>query len=292
MSDPATPTVWRRWLADELRRLREDASKTLDEVAVVLQCSRAKVSRIELAQVGVRPLEVEAMLAFYGVSPEKRNQLVQLAEEARRKGWWWHEFRDLDQDPALKQVQFVDNETAATSIRTYQTIVFGLFQTEDYARAVLRAVRVDLPVGEVERHVALRMRRQKLLDQEELPELWVVLDEGVLHRPIGGRDTMRRQLDRLVEVADHPKVQMQILPYEVGEHAGIDGAFMILGFSDLGLGGTSDRDMILLENTLSDQYLRESTAVKRYIALFEAICKAAYGLDRSKEFIAEAGKEI
>lgn len=291
MTDPATPKVWRLWLADELRRLREDASKTLDEVADVLECSRAKVSRIELAQVGVRPLEVDAMLAFYGVSPEKRRQLVQLAREARRKGWW-HEYRDLDQESALKQVASVDYETAATWIRTYQTIVLGLFQTEDYARAVLRAVRLDLPGEEVERHVELRMRRQKLLDQDTMPRFWVVLNEESLRRPVGGRETMRRQLDRLVEVADHPKVQLQVLPYEGGEHPGMDGAFMVLGFSNLGFEGTSERDMILLENTLSDQYLREPIAVKRYLELFEAICDLSYGTDRSKEFIAEVSKEI
>jgi hypothetical protein len=250
------------------------------------------VSRIELAQVGVRPLEVEAMLDFYGVSQEKRDQLVHLAAEARRKGWWWHEFRDLDQDPGSKQVESVDYETVATSIRTYQTIVFGLFQTDDYARAILRAVRLDLSHEEIEHHVAFRMRRQRLLDQAEQPRMWVVLDEGALRRPIGGRDTMRRQLDHLVEVTDHPKVQLQILPYEAGAHAGIDGSFTILGFSESGFAETSERDMIALENAVSDQYLRESTAVSRYLARFEAICRVSYGVDRSKELIAEFGKRI
>lgn len=292
MPDPATPTVWRHWLADELRSLREDASRTLDEVAEVLQCSRAKVSRIELGQVGVRPLEVEAMLSFYGVSPEKRQQLVQFAAEARRKGWWWHEFRDLDQEPASKHMEYVDYEIAATSIQTYQTIVLGLFQTADYARAVVRAVRLDLSDDEIERHVAFRMRRQRLLDQDELPELWVVLDEGVLYRRVGGHKTMQRQLERLLEVADHPKVHLQVLPFDAGEHAGIDGGFTILGYSGLGSAGTSDRDMIVLENALSDQFLRESIAVRRYLAMFEAICQAAYGSDRSKELIAEVGKRM
>jgi len=289
--DPPTPTVWRHWLAAELRRLREAAGKTLDEVADVLECSRAKVSRIELGQVRAHPREVEAMLAFYGVGPEEREELVELARAARRKGWW-HEFRDLDQD-GLKQVAFVDNETAATSIRTYQAVVvFGLFQTKDYARAVLRAVRLDLPEQEVERHVELRMQRQKLLDSEQLPRLWVVLDEAALRRPIGGRDTMRNQLNRLAEVADHPKVKLQALPYEAGAHAGLDGAFMILGFSESGFGDVTDKDVISLENTLSDQYLREPTALKRYIALFDAIARRAYGTERTIEFIGEVSKDL
>jgi len=271
--------------------LREDAGKTLDEVAVELECSRAKVSRIELGQVRVHPREVEAMLAFYGVGSQEREELVRLAREARRKGWW-HEFRDLDQDSALKQVAFVDNETAAASIRTYQAIlVFGLFQTEEYARAVLRAVRLDLPDVEIDRHVELRMKRQKLLDQQEMPRLWVVLDEAALRRPIGGRDTMRQQLNRLVEVADHPKVKLQALPYEAGEHAGLDGAFMILGFSESG-GDITEKDMISLENTLSDQYLRELIAVRRYVSLFEAISQRAYSTERTKEFVAEVSKEF
>jgi transcriptional regulator with XRE-family HTH domain len=290
--DPPTPTVWRHWLAAELRRLREAAGKTLEEVADELECSRAKVSRIELGRVRAHPREVEAMLAFYGAGPEEREELVGLARQARRKSWW-HEFRDLDQDDELKQVAFVDNETAATSIRTYQAVVvFGLFQTEDYARAVLRALRLDLPEREIERHVELRMRRQKLLDSQQMPSLWVVLDEAALRRPIGGRDTMRQQLNRLMEVADHPKVKLQALPYEAGEHAGLDGAFMILGFSEAGFGDVTDKDLISLENTLSDQYLREPTALRRYIALFEAIAQRAYGTERSSEFIAEISKDL
>jgi transcriptional regulator with XRE-family HTH domain len=272
--------------------LRDDAGKTLDEVAVVLECSRAKVSRIERGQVRAHPLEVEAMLVFYGVAPQERKQLVQQARDARRKGWW-HEFRDLDQDSALKQVAFVDYETAARTIRTYQiTVILGLFQTEDYARAALRAVRLDLPNEEVDRHVELRMRRQKLLGQEEMPSLWAVIDEAALRRPIGGRDTMRHQLNHLAEVADHPKVKLQALPYEAGEHAGLDGAFTILGFSESGFGDITDKDLISLENILSDQYLREPIAVRRYVALFERISQRAYGTERTKEFIEEISKEL
>jgi hypothetical protein len=272
--------------------LREDSSKTLDEVAKVLECSRAKVSRIELAQVGVHPRDVETMLTFYGVDSDVRAELVRLAREARLKGWWWHEFRDLDDDSGLKQVAFVDNETAATSIRTYQAqVVFGLFQLEPYARAVLKAIRLDLPEKEIERHVNLRMKRQDLLDQGP-PELSVVLDEGVLHRHIGGRHTMREQLKVLLEVADHPKVKLQVLPYSAGAHAGLDGSFMVLGFSELGSLGITDKDMVSLEHTLSDQYLREPSAVKRYVALFEAICQKAYGKEQSQRLIRKIVKEL
>jgi hypothetical protein len=290
--DPPTPTVSRRWLAAELRRLRENSSKTLDEVAKVLECSRAKVSRMELAQVGVHPRDVEAMLTLYGVDPEVRAELVRLAREARLKGWWWHDFRDLDDAPGLKQVAFVDNETAATSIRAYQAqVVFGLFQTEPYARAVLNAIRLDLPEEEIERHVALRMKRQELLDQGP-PELSVVLDEAVLRRHIGGRDTMRAQLKQLLRVADHPKVKLQVLPYTAGAHAGLDGSFMVLGFSELGSLGITDKDMVSLEHTLSDQYLREPSAVERYVALFEAICQGAEGTEQSRDLVRKAIREL
>jgi transcriptional regulator with XRE-family HTH domain len=290
--DPPTPTVSRRWLAAELRRLREDASKTLDEVADVLECSRAKVSRLELAQVGAHPRDVEAMLTFYGVDPDTRAELVQLAREARLKGWWWHDFRDLDEDSGLKQVAFVDNETAATFIRTYQAqVVFGLFQQEAYARAVLGAIRLDLPAKEIDRHVSLRMKRQELLDQGP-PELSVVLDEAILHRHIGGPGTMRKQLKHLVEIADHPKVKLQVLPYTAGAHAALDGSFMILGFSELGSLGVTDKDMVSLEHTLSDQYLREPSAVDRYVRLFEAVSESAYGTKESQAFIAKVSKEL
>jgi hypothetical protein len=292
MSDSSTPLVWRRWLAAELRRLREKADKTLDEVAAELECSRAKVSRIELAQVGVHPREVEAMLTFYRVSPQERDELVRLAREARQKGWW-HEFRDLDQDSGPKQVAGADYETAATSIRTYQAqVVFGLFQTKDYARAVLQAIRLDLTDKEVDRHVELRMKRQKLLNQREQPDLWVVLDEAVLHRTIGGVATMSGQLNRLSEVAEYPRVRLQILPCAAGQHAGLDGSFMVWGFSELGFSGTTDKDLITLENTLSDQYLQDPVAVDRYVALFNAICQEAYDVEQSKKFIADISKEF
>jgi transcriptional regulator with XRE-family HTH domain len=293
VSDAMTPTVSRRWLAAELRRLREKAGKTLDEVAGVLECSRAKVSRIELAQVSVHPREVEVILALYGAPPEEREELVQLARQARRKSWWWHDYRDLDQDWPRKQVAFVDYETAATSIRTYQTVlVVGLFQLEDYARAAIRTIRVDLSDEEVDRHVELRLKRQRLLEEENSPELWVVLDEGVLRRPIGGPDTMRQQLNFLSEVADHTKVRLQVLPYSAGEHPGLDGAFTIVGFSEGGFSEISEKDMIQLENTLSDQYLNDPNAVKRYIELFEGICENAYGTERSQDFILEVSKEF
>jgi transcriptional regulator with XRE-family HTH domain len=287
MSAPPTPTIWRLWLASELRELRERAGKTLDEVAELLECSRAKVSRIELAQVSVHPREVEAMLTFYGVDPQERDQLVKQAREARRKGWW-HEYRDLDQDLGSKQVAFIDYETAAASIRSYQALVIaGLLQTEQYARAVFRAIRLDRSDTDIDRQVELRMKRQALLDRSESPELWVVLDEATLRRPIGGREVMSRQLQHLSKRADHPKIKLQVLPYTAGEHAGLDGSFEILGFS-----GAVDRSTVHMENSLSDQYLREPDAVKRYSELFEAICEKAYSPDETKEAIDRIGKEI
>jgi transcriptional regulator with XRE-family HTH domain len=287
MSTPPTPTVWRLWLASELRQLREGAGRTLDEVAELLECSRAKVSRIELAQVSVHPREVEAMLTFYGVDPEKRNQLVKQAREARRKGWW-HEYRDLDQDLGLKQVAFIDNETAAASIRVYQALViFGLLQTEQYARTVFRALRLHRSDKEIDRQVELRMKRQLLLDRAESPDLWVVLDEATLRRPIGGRHVMNGQLQHLSALADHPKIRLQVLPYQAGEHAGLDGSFTILDFA-----GAVQKTTIHMENSLSDQYLREPDAVNLYIELFEAICAKAYSLEETKEAIERVRKEL
>lgn len=287
MSAPPTPTVWRLWLASELRQLREHAGKNLDEVAELLECSRAKVSRIELAQVSVHPREVEAMLTFYGVGPEQRDQLVKQAREARRKGWW-HEYRDLDQDLGLKQVAFIDNETAAASIRAYQALViFGLLQTEQYARAVFRALRLDRSDKEIDRQVELRMKRRSLLDRAESPELWVVLDEDTLRRPIGGREVMRGQLQHLSALIDHPKIKLQVLPFQAGEHAGLDGSFTILDFP-----GAVQKTTIHMENSLSDQYLREANAVKLYTELFDAICAKAYSPEESKEAIDRVRKEI
>jgi transcriptional regulator with XRE-family HTH domain len=277
----ASPTVRRRRLALELRRLREAAGMTIEHVAKSLECSDSKISRIETARVRATPRDVRDLLALYGVTGTRQAGLIQLAREARQTGWWHQAYGDL---PVRALVGLED---AAASISYYvQQLVPGLLQTEDYARAVLRAIRLDLGPAEVERRVGLRMARQSLLTRDEPPELWAVIDEAVLRRVVGGQEVMRQQLKRLAEAAARPNVTLQVLPFTAGEHAGMDGPFTILGFPD-----PADPDVVYLEHTTSDLYLEDPEATTRYARLFDHLRAESLGPDDSAEFFAMVAEE-
>lgn len=253
-----SPTVRRRRLASELRRLREAAKLTIDEVGEKLECSASKISRIETGHVGVTPRDVRDMLELYALAEDEREALVQLAREARKKGWW-HAFNEVFTGA------FVGLESDASSLRTYQSLLVpGLLQTEDYTRAVIKAIAPDYSEEIVERRVTARQSRQTLLNDQQPPEFWVIMDEAVLHRTVGGPDIMRGQLRRLLETAQLPHVTLQVLPFEAGAHAGMEGPFMILGFPE-----QADPDVVYVENTTSGSYLEEPSEVHRYTLMFD-----------------------
>jgi transcriptional regulator with XRE-family HTH domain len=276
-----SPTVRRRRLGNELRRLRENASLTIDQVAKQLECSGSKVSRIETAQVGATTRDVRDMVELYGVTGRERDELIQIAREARRKGWWYP-FSDLP------VATYVGLEAEATSTRMYTGfLVPGLLQTPDYAREVLHAIRPDLGPEEIERRIEVRMARQPLLTQDDPLTLWAVLDEGGLRRVIGGQEVMRKQLLRLAEATALPNVTLQVLPFRAGAHAGLDGPFTIIGFRE-----PADHDVVFMENTMSDLYLEERDEIRRYSMLFEHICAAANKPDDSAAFFARVAEEF
>jgi transcriptional regulator with XRE-family HTH domain len=209
-----------------LRRRREGAGITIDIVAEQLECSASKISRIETGHTTATPRDVRDMLGVYGVVGAEQEELIQISREARQKGWW-HPYT------AVLTGAYVGLEQAARSIRAYeQQVVPGLLQTEEYAKAMIRAARPDITMEEVDRRVRVRLNRQSLLSQDDAIDLWVVLDEAVLSRPIGGDEVMRAQLERLVEAAGLPNVTLQLLPFEAGAHAGMDGTFAILDFPE------------------------------------------------------------
>jgi transcriptional regulator with XRE-family HTH domain len=275
-----SPTVRRRRLGMELRRLREAAGLTIDQVADRLECSDSKISRIETAHVGVTPRDVRDMLELYGVAGEQRDQLVQIAREARQRGWW-HAYGDT------KESTYVGLEVAAASIRSFQAqVVPGLFQTTDYARAVIRAINPNLRPEEVERQLALRMARQPILT-EDPPELWVVIDEAVLCRSVGERGVMAEQLHHLTEVAELSTVTLQVLPFSAGEHAGMDGAFSILSFPE-----PADPEVVYLEHATSDLFLERAEDVRRYTLLFDHLRAAALRPGDSTAVISRMLKDL
>ncbi|MBO0839646.1 MAG: helix-turn-helix domain-containing protein [Sciscionella sp.] len=264
MNRTGSPTVRRRRLASELRRLREAAGLTIDEVGEKLECSASKVSRLETGQVGVNPRDARDLLRLYGVDDDQLEALVVLAREARKKGWW-HAYNEVFTGA------FVGLESEAATLRAFQALLVpGLLQTEDYTRAVIKAVRPDATDGEVERRVAARAKRQKLLVERDPPQYWAVLDEAVLWRTIGGVDVHREQLRHICALAALPHVTVQVVPFNVGAHSGLEGPFLILGFPD-----PIDPDVAYVENTNSGIYLEQPEDVNRYTLLFDHLRAAA-----------------
>jgi transcriptional regulator with XRE-family HTH domain len=264
-----SPKVRRRRLGIELRQLRESAEYTIEQVAARLEVSDSKISRIENGQVGATPRDVRDMAALYGVTGQRMENLMQLARETREKPWW-HEYSDL-------RLDYAAYEAEASSILIYSpTILPGLLQTADYARAILRAIRFDLPREKIERLVEFRMRRQGLLTDPNPPSLWAVIDEAVLCRMIGGPRVMHQQLKSLIETASLPNVTLQVLPFSGGAHAGLDGPFYIIRFLE-----PTDRDMIYFEHTGREHYLDDPETIKLHLSLFDHIRAAALKPDDS-----------
>jgi transcriptional regulator with XRE-family HTH domain len=269
--------VRRRRLASELRRLRELADLTIDEVGEKLECSASKVSRIETGHVGVTPRDARDMLELYGIAGDEQEALVQLAREARKRGWW-HAYNEVFTGT------FVGLEADASSLRAFQALLVpGLLQTERYARAVIRAMRPDAEEIEVKRRVAARMARQELLTDASPPEYWAVIDEAVLHREVDSPEVMAEQLYRMLAVAKMPHVTIQAVPFGAGAHPGMEGPFLILGFPE-----QADPDVVYVDSTSTGLYLEMPPDVRRYALMFDHLRAAALKPDDTLELIAEA----
>jgi transcriptional regulator with XRE-family HTH domain len=274
-------TVQQRRLARILRSLREGAGLTIEHVAKELELSPSTISRMETAQVGVRPRDVKALLELYEVTAVRHAELLELARKSRQQPWWY-EYREI---PAASVVGY---EFDASSVRQYVAMVLpGLFQTREYAAEVLRSIRPDAPAREIEQRLELRMHRQELLTQEGAPELWIILDEATLHRPIGGPAVMRKHLQRLIEVSALPKITLQVLPFSAGPHAGLDGDFTIYSFSD-----PADPDLVFIENSGGDLYLEDPDRIERYRLIFSHLQTAALNTVESVRALTDVQQDL
>ena len=244
------PTVRRRRLGFELRRLREAHSIKLEEVAEQLGVAASTLSRIETGKAPTKSVYLNAMLEMYGVDdPAQRQVLIDMAREGHRKGWWSVYDDVLPTGFGI----YVGLEAEAAGLRSFQgEAVEGLLQTPDYARAVLREVQNRDTDEQIERLVDLRIKRQDVLERDLPLDVWLILDEAVIRRTIGGPDVMRGQLARLTEASKMPNVTLQVLPFESGSHAGLKGSFSILEFPGAGrrrcgVRGVRGRDHLLGE---------------------------------------------
>ncbi len=279
------PTVLRMLLGSHLRRLREAQGVSRETAGWEIRASESKISRMELGRVGFKERDIADLLTLYGVADqEERDGLLTRAREANAPGWW---HRDGDILPGWFQ-SYLGLETSASLVRTYEVqFVPGLLQTADYARAVILLGHGSAATEEVERRVTLRMRRQQLLTRTDPPQLWVVVDEGALRRPIGGADVMRAQLQALVDATKQPHIRLQVIPFHAGGHAAAGGSFSILRFPDQDL-----PDVVYVEQLTSALYLDKREDVDHYAAAMERLCIEAERPNRTAEILGAMLREI
>ena len=284
MPTEQSPTVRRRRLALELRRLREAARLTCEEVAEHLECSASKISRVETGRVSVSPRDVRDMLELYGVPEQQRDSLVQLSRDSRQKGWW-HAYSD----PVNPQfTTYVGLESAASEIRVYEVnIIPGLLQTQDYARTMIKAGMMNGRHEDVERKVALRMARQPALTRDDPPMLWTVVDEAALRRRVGGTELMRAQLEHVLELSSLKNVAMQVIPFGAGAHPAMGRPFVILVFPE-----RIDPDVVYLEDLTSALWVENVDEVDRYNVFFNHLRATALSFESSAALMAAALKEM
>jgi DNA-binding XRE family transcriptional regulator len=277
---PHSLTARGRRLARELRAHRERAEMTLDQAAAALGWNRFKIGRIEAGKTRATAADVGRILDLYGTEDAVHAALVQLARDAGRRGWW----------TAYSGVftgGYVSLEDEASEIRTYHVqLVPGLLQTEDYARAIISAGVPNAP-DEVNKRLHARMARRTLLSRPDAPMLKAVLAESALRQLIGGPQVMRDQLIELTRVAQRPNVDLRALPYAVGARAGVEGSFVILGYSD-----PMDPDIGYSEGIYGNVYIEGADHVVRCNAAFEAIWDAALNEGQSAAFITAIAEDL
>jgi transcriptional regulator with XRE-family HTH domain len=265
----------------ELRRLREQAGVTIESVADRMDCSSSKISRIETGHIGASPRDVREMLSIYSVAEELADELLQVARDARQKGWWQM------YGTALTGA-YVGLEAAASRIKAFEALMIpGLLQTPDYATAVIRAARPDITIELLRRRIEVRSKRQSLLSQDDPVDLWVILDEAVFHRTVGGTAIMSVQLGRLLSAAQEPNIAVQVLPFDRGAHAGMEGAFSILEYEE-----DVYQDLVFAENAAGGLFLEKDGDLDRYQTLFGYLRQSALPPDQSVELIAARAKEL
>jgi transcriptional regulator with XRE-family HTH domain len=279
------PTVRRRRLGTELRRLRDSSGYKLEEVAAELGVAPSTLSRIETGKAPTKSAYLSQLLEMYGVTDSGQRQiLVDMAREGHRKGWW-AAYDDVL--PSGFDI-YVGLEAETAAIRSYEiSVVPGLLQTADYARAVLSETFPRHTPQQIDRLVDLRMARQRRLDDKPPLELWVILDEAVIRRPVGGPAIMCRQLSHLVAAADRASLTIQVLPFSCGAHAAHSGPFSVLEFPE-----RTDSEVAYAESVAGYIYLEKDRDVRVRSEAFNRLRAAALSPSASGELIAVAARDL
>lgn len=282
----ATTPVRRRSLAAELRALREGAGLNISAAAKELGWAHSKLSRIEHAHRAATMDDVLNALDYYGIEPgPERERLIQLAREARRRGWW-HPYRDLM--PEWLDTLFV-LETEAIGLDIWENeVIPGRFQTREYATALNYGILPSASEADVARRVELRMRRLDAVDETEA--IWAVISETALRRPIGSAEVHVAQLDRLADLARRPNIDVQIMPFAAGAHPGLTGAFEILRFA--GVRGGAPEEVAYYEHQGGAQFMDEVTTVEPFRRVMQYVRAQALDPAGSRAFIRQIRKEL
>ncbi|MFF8953775.1 helix-turn-helix domain-containing protein [Streptomyces sp. NPDC014940] len=282
MASSVNPTVRRRRLGQELRRLRELKGMTAEEVAERLLVSQSKISRLENGRRSISQRDVRDLCGVYEVEDQRVvDSLMEMARDSRQQGWW-HTFGDIPYSV------YIGLETDAESLRVYEPqLVTGLLQTPAYAEALVQGALPETSTAEIEKRVRVRMRRQERITADvNALRLWVVLDEAALRRVVGSRLVMREQLEHLIEMSQLPHVTVQVLPFEVGAHPGLNGQYAILEFTD-----AADSSVVYLEGVTSDLYLEKAPDVQKYAVMYEHLRAQSLNVEQSRQLIAKMAKE-
>lgn len=279
------PSVRKRRLGLELRGLRDAAGMNLDEAAQLYGCSRATMARIESADSSVSSDEVATLLDIYRVGEDdpKRQTLLIMARQARKRGWW-RTYGDAVSDP---YADYISLENDATAIRVWESqLVPGLFQTEEYTREVITAVRPMDSREDIDGYVAVKAARQKFVAQQpRQPRICAVVWEPVLRQHVGTPKLMAAQCQRLLEEGERPNVEIQVLPLAAGAHAAMESTFTILAYDGPNL------DVVCIDNATSSLYLEEDREVEHYGVLWERLLTAALDTRSSARLIRQIAKE-
>ncbi|HEX9042641.1 MAG TPA: helix-turn-helix transcriptional regulator [Trebonia sp.] len=284
-SEALSPVVQRRRLRTELRRARLDAGLTQEQVAAAMDWSLSKLIRIENGSVGISTNDLKAILAHYKITDERRSgELLGLARGARERSWW-SAYRDVS--PRL--IQLIEYESAASIIRNFQPMLIpGLLQTEEYATTMIRNLSPAATAQEVKTGVEIRMRRQRILEQAEMPLMFFIVDEAAVRRFVAGQEALRHQIQRLLDESAKPAVTIEIVPFSAGAHPGMQGPFMLFEFPD-----AEDEDALYLEGASDNRFKRDDPEeISSFRERFEVLRDLSLGPKGSTDFLRRLMNEL
>jgi transcriptional regulator with XRE-family HTH domain len=275
-----SPTLRRRELASQLRHLRKQSGRTVDDIAQELLCSPPKISRIET---GVRPAslrDVRDLCNIYGVDDALRSRLMTLAREAKQQGWW-NRYEDIAID------SLIGLEIEATQISSYESCVIPwMFQTEEYARAVIKGILPQISDHILDERVAARLTRQEIITRESPPHFWSLVDESALRRRVGSGQIMRDQLRAMIELAAIPNMTLQVVPFSFGAHPGLNNTFTLLEFD------SDQPPAVSMENMAGTLHLERESDVAKYREALTYLRAGALDLEDSISLIEKVGEEF